>query len=235
MSAPTSHTPSAPEKPHAIMEGGAEGEAAAPDEAAARKKREAARPSFASDPKFERLVPMFGVSSVEELDDKKRFSLADFQRMASLLHEKATGAEKRPGAFKKWTEAVDSILAHADFFSAEQHAGAEGAGAAPAAAHLEGGDGSDTAAAAETLADEAMAEVLSIVNEILSGNDLSAETEAALADAKVLAACEKALAERADHLEAAVRTAFETALADESQKVSDILELVVVSLLSLSL
>lgn len=206
-----------------------EADAASPG---ATVKKAPARPEFARDAKFERLVPLFGVDLTRDLDNKQ-LRLVDFQKRAAALHKKATGVEKAPGAFKSWSAAVDSLLEHCHLYEeGDWNSDGTCGDAAPTPApgapapEQEQEQAPDDSADAEA---EAMAQVLSVVDELLAGAGLSPETEAFLAQELNIQLCEKALSSRCDQLEAAVRASFETVLSSDSQTVAHVLSVIKVT------
>ena len=65
-----------------------------------RTKTSSTRPDFTSDPWYTKLVPLFGVDSVAELNDTARFSQSDFARMASALKARSTQENVKAGSIK---------------------------------------------------------------------------------------------------------------------------------------
>lgn len=194
------------------------GEGASPPPA---KKSKAGRVDFTKDSRFEQLVPIFGVNSVSDFN-RSAYRLANFQMMAAALETRATGANCKAGKYRSWMEAIECCIKYA------AHHNADDLQFAPRLEEEQPQNEQPPAAVSEK-ADEddqqMMAKALAIIEQLLSGEEISEDALSSMDDA-LIDECVKVLSRRCDDLEAAVRSSLDSLEADgDKRTVAELVEI----------
>jgi len=197
--------------PQAGEEGASKG---ASGSSSAKKKSKSERPTFNSDPRFERLAPIFGLSSAAELDTEPyTLDLQDFKKKAVQLKFEATGVQDKPGSVRAWRTAVDLILLHADA-AAEKAAAA--AAQAEGAGDVEVGDTKDVVDA-----DEELMECRAVIEELLLAEEDGVPCPI---DESQLTTLTNRVLQHVDDLAAGFRARLQQIADDGDKKVSHIID-----------
>ena len=187
----------------------------------AKAAKGSSRPTFSNAAVYEKLVPIMGATSLEELDDDRKYNFPLFQQQAKAMTLRKKGVDVRPGSFKSWTSTLEMLLSLVDLPDVALSTDAAEDSAAEKKA---------TASAASTDADEVVddagvSRAMSVVESLLAGD---VDIDYPDMDESQLAEMEKLLLKRCDEMEACVREQFETMVGDD-ETVGKVLEATAVS------
>ena len=224
---PTSHRLAAPPDPRRpslvgdrqMSEAGEADRAAAALPPAAKRSR-AGRMDFSKDPRFERLVPIFGVDSVSDFN-KDMYRLANFQQMAAALETRATGVTCKPGKYRSWMDAIDACIKHASHHRPEDlqllpRAEPVAAPADPAVPPV-AARAADEQEPPDNEDDALMVQALTLIDQLAAGEELSEDAISNLDDS-LIDKCVQVLSRRCDDLEAGARASLEALSSEDVSK-----------------
>jgi hypothetical protein len=192
-----------------------------------KARTKSTRPVFSSEARFEKLIAIFEVDSVKELDDAERFPWDVVKTKAAQLAS-TSGKKVMPGSVKSWERAISLLLAHADSANSPPPP-ADEPEPAPANAGAHGAPEEEPGADAhQNEFDQNMSSALSAVKQLLEGESLDADSVHPFTEAELTAA-EKFLAQHLDTVEDGMREQIDLLLDDDTRKVADLYELFKVS------